>query len=158
MKQLIKGMLAVSSWLAPTDRGCCLRDLCSNDGNLFSVALHRQMLQICRESLEIVLIRKDRHRLGTEEVVVPDGQQAHEHRHIPFEGSGEKVHVHLMEAIQHGAKILWANGKHDRKAHRRTERIAPTHPVPDLEHVSGIDTEVRHFGRIHRDGNKVFSH
>src|SRR2546429_3476380 len=47
-----------------------------------SVALHRQLLQISRKPLEVLLVRQHRNRLRAEEIGVPDAQKAHEHRQV----------------------------------------------------------------------------
>ena len=122
---------------------------------MFAVALHRQLLEIGRESLQVLLVRQDRDGLGAEEVVVPDSQQTHEHRQVALERRGAEVLVHLVKAIEHGAEILRPDGEHGRKADRRVHRVAPADPVPEPEHVGGVDAEFRHFRRIGRDGDKM---
>ena len=44
---------------------------------MLAVALHRQLLQIGREALQVLLVGQHRDRLRAEEVVVPDAEQAH---------------------------------------------------------------------------------
>src|SRR5438093_245848 len=83
---------------------------------MFSVALHRQLLQICRETLQILLVRQDRDSLCAEKVVVPNGEQAHENRQVDLEGGRAEMLVHLVEAIQHAAEIIRTDGDHGRKA------------------------------------------
>ena len=122
---------------------------------MFAVALHRQLLQIGRESLQVLLVRQHRDGLGAEEIVVPDGQQAHEHRQVALERRGAEVLVHLVEAVQHGAEIVRADGQHRRETDRRIHRVAPADPIPEPEHVGGIDAELRHFGRVRRNRDKM---
>jgi hypothetical protein len=88
-----------------------------------------------------LFVRQNRHRLRAEEVVVPDRQEAHQDRQVFFEGRGAEMLVHLVEAVQHGPKVLRSNGEHRRKADRRVHRIPAADPVPELEHVSGVDAE-----------------
>ena len=52
---------------------------------MLAVALHRQLLEIGREALQVLLVGQHRDRLGAEEIVVPDGQEAHEHRQVALE-------------------------------------------------------------------------
>ncbi len=78
--QLIEGMLPVSSRLAPIDRAGRVGNLGSVQRDVLSVTLHRQLLQIGGESLQILFVRQDRNRLGAEEVAVPDAQQTHQDR------------------------------------------------------------------------------
>ena len=80
------------------------------------------------------------------------------HRKILFERRGAEVLVHLVEAVEHGAEILRADGEHGREADSGIHRVAPADPVPKLEHVGGIDAELRHLFRIRRDGDKMPRH
>ena len=122
---------------------------------MLAVALHGQLLQIGRKALQVLLVGQDRDGLGAEEIVVPDGQQAHEHRQIALERRGAEMLVHLMEAVEHGAEVVRADGKHRRQADRRVHGIAPADPVPELEHVRGIDAELRHLRGVRRDGDEM---
>ena len=110
---------------------------------MLAVALHRQLLQIGGEALQVLLVRQHGHGLGAEEVGVPDGQQPHEHRQVALERRGAEVLVHLVEAVEHGAEVLRADGEHRRQADRRVHRVAPADPVPEPEHVGGVDAELR---------------
>ena len=125
---------------------------------MLAVALHRQLLQIGREAPQVLLVRQHGHRLRTEEVVVPDGQQAQEHRQVALERRGAEVLVHLVEAIQHGSKVLRADREHRRQADGRVHRVASAHPVPEPEHVGGIDAEPGHLFRIRRHRDEMPGH
>src|SRR5215813_1889030 len=65
--ELVKGVLTVGSWLAPVDRTSLIIYLSSIYGDVLAVALHRQLLEIGREALKVLLIRKDSDRLRIEE-------------------------------------------------------------------------------------------
>ena len=155
MDQLVKRMLAVGSWLAPVDGAGIVGDFRTIECDVFAVALHRQLLQISREALQVLLVRQDRDGLCAEEVVVPNRQESHEHRQVALKGSCAEVLVHLVEAVQHGAEIIRADRKHRRETDRRIHRIAPADPIPEPEHVGRIDAELRHFRRIGRHRNKM---
>ncbi len=47
---------------------------------------------------------------------------------------------------------------HHRQPDRRTQRVPPTHPVPELEHVARIDPELAHRLRVRRHRHKVPRH
>ena len=110
---------------------------------MLAVALHRQLLQIGRKPLQVLLVGQHRNGLRAEEVVVPDGQQAHEHRQIPLERRGAEMLVHLVKAVQHRAEIVRADGQHGRKADGRVHGVAAADPIPEAEHVGGVDAELR---------------
>src|SRR5262249_13158104 len=74
MDQLVKRMLTVRSRFTPVNRAGIAGDFASIKCDVFAVALHRQLLEISRESLQVLLVRKDRYCRGTKEVVVPDSK------------------------------------------------------------------------------------
>ena len=45
------------------------------------------------------------------------------------------------------AEVLRPDGEHRRQADRRVHRVAPADPVPEAEHVGGVDAELRHLRR-----------
>src|SRR5262249_51454029 len=155
--QLVKGMLTVGSRLAPIDGTGIVIDPVTIESHMLTVALHCQLLQISWKPLQVLLVRKNRDGFCAEEVVVPDGQEAHEHRQVVLKGRGAEMFVHLMETIQHGAEIIRADRNHCRRPNARTQRIAPADPVPEPEHIGCINAELRHFRRICGYCNKVLS-
>src|SRR5215510_406943 len=157
MNQLVKRMLTIGSRLPPIDWTRIVIDPLTIESHMLTVALHGQLLQISRKALEILLIGQHRHGLCAEEVVVPDGQEAHEHRQVALKGRCAEVLIHLVKAVQHRAEIIRADRNHRRKADRRVHRIAPADPVPEPEHVGCINAELRHFRRICGYRNKVLS-
>src|SRR5262245_25101774 len=155
--QLVKRMLAVGSRLSPIDGTGIVIDPLTIESHMLAVTLHRQLLEVSRKALEVLLIGQHRHGLCAEEVVIPDGQEAHEHRQIPLKWRGAEMLIHLVKAVQHRAEIIRADRNHRRKADRRVHRIAPADPVPEPEHVGCINAELRHFRRICGYRNKVLS-
>src|SRR5207249_2492783 len=78
--QLVERMLPVGSRLTPVDGASRVGDLGTIERDVLAVALHRQLLQIGRKSLQVLLVRQHGNRLGAEEVVVPKGQEGQEYR------------------------------------------------------------------------------
>ncbi len=60
-----------------------------------------------------------------------------------------------MKARKHRLKVLRTGSDHGRKTDRRIHRIAPADPIPEPEHIRGVDAKSRHFTRIRGDGDKV---
>src|SRR5215470_8271268 len=60
MDELIKGVLAVGSRFTPVDGAGLVIDLGAVEDNVLAIALHCQLLQVRRETLEVLLIRKNR--------------------------------------------------------------------------------------------------
>src|SRR5437879_6831998 len=74
--ELVEGVLAVSAWLAKVDRAGLVVDLATVERDVLAVALHRQLLQVGREALQVLFVRQHGLRLNVKEVGVPDGQQS----------------------------------------------------------------------------------
>ena len=140
-------MLAVGPRLAPVDRAGRIRNPCAVERDRLAVALHRQLLQIGGESLEVLVIRQDGDRFRAEEVGVPDGQEPEEDRQIALERGGAEMLVHGVEAGEHRAEIVGADRDHRREADGRIHRVTAADPVPEPEHVRRVDAELAHFLR-----------
>src|SRR5208282_1807751 len=63
--------------------------------------------------------------------------------------------INLMEAVQHRMEVVRSDGQHRREADRRIHRIATANPVPETEHVRGIDAELRDLRSVGRYGYKM---
>src|SRR5215813_1065644 len=119
MNQLVERVLPVRSRLAPINRTGLIGDLGTVDPYVLAVTLHRQLLQVSRESLQVLFVRQDSDSLGPKEVVVPNGQKSHQHRQIAFKRRRSEMLIHLVKAGEHVAEIIRANGDHCRKPDRR---------------------------------------
>src|SRR5215470_7184296 len=105
-------MLTVGPRLAPIDRTSLGLDRRPIDRYVLAVALHRQLLEIGREALQVLIVGQHRGGLRAEEVVVPDAEKAHEHRQVAVKRRGPEMLVYRMEARQHFAETIWADGQH----------------------------------------------
>ena len=155
MDQLIERMLAVGARLAPVDRPRLIVDARAVERDVLAVALHRQLLEVRGKALQVLLVRQHRDRLRAEEIVVPDREQPHEHRQVALERRACGNAVHRVKAGEHGAEVLRADREHGRQADRRIHRVATADPVPEAEHVGGVDAELRHALGVGRYGDKV---
>ena len=63
--------------------------------------------------------------------------------------------VHLVSSEQHVLEVVGTDREHDGKSNRGPERVSSTDPVPELEHVGGIDSESGDGGSIGRESDKV---
>src|SRR6266850_2519034 len=150
-------VLPVSPGLAPVNRCGIGVDWLTLKGDALSVTLHGQLLEICRETFQVLLVRENGDGLRAEKVVVPEGEQAHEHGQVGFERRGAKVFVHLVEAIEHGAEIIRADGNHGGKTDGRTHGVTAADPIPELEHIGSIDAELGNLSGIGRYSNEMLS-
>src|SRR5690349_21279369 len=78
MNELIERVLTIRSRLAPVNRTRLILNLRSFERDVFAIALHGQLLEVGRESLQILFVGKHRDRFRTKEICVPDVKQAHQ--------------------------------------------------------------------------------
>ena len=80
--QLVEAVLAVRPGLAPVDRPGVVVDGRPVERHVLAVGLHRQLLQVGGEALEVLVVGHDADGLRVEEVAVPHRQKAHEHGQV----------------------------------------------------------------------------
>jgi hypothetical protein len=66
--------------------------------------------------------------------------------------------VHGVESGKHVAKIVRANGYYRGQADRAVHRIAAADPVPEAEHIRGIDAELADRVLVRRNGDEMARH
>jgi hypothetical protein len=105
--------------------------------------------------MHVLIVRQDGFGLGTMEVVVPEADQGQQYGHVLFIGGSGEVHVHLEGALQQGLEVLEAEGEGDGHADGGPGGVAAADPVPELEHVVGVDAELGHGLAVGRQGGEV---
>src|SRR6516165_504876 len=155
MDQLIKRMLAVGAGLTPKDWPGVAYDTVAVERYVLAVTIHRQLLEKAGKRFRILLVGEYADGLGAKEVGVPNRQQAHQHRKMALEGCGTKVLIDLVKTTEHRAEVFRTDSDHRRETDRRIHRVATDDPIPEREHVGGVDAERRHLGRIRRGGDKM---
>ncbi len=92
------------------------------------------------------LTRQNSLRRVAQEGAVPHTQQTQQHGQIASQRRLEEVHIHVVSTRQkrlhYGVSILQRQWQH---AHRRAHRVSPTNPVPESEHILGVDAECHSF-------------
>ena len=61
--------------------------------------------------------------------------------HVPLEWLGPEVLVDVVEPGEHRSEGVGADRDHQREPDRGVHRVAATDPVPEPEHVRGVDAE-----------------
>ena len=115
MDELIERVLAVGARLAPVDWPRVGANRAAVERDVLAVALHRELLQISGEALEILLVGQHGDRPSAEEVVVPKPNQTHQHRQVFPEWRGAEVLVHSVKAAKHLAEMRRADMKHPKR-------------------------------------------
>ena len=141
VNQLVERVLAVGARLAPVNRAGLVVYRLAGQRDPLAVAFHGQLLQVGREALQVLVVGQHRHRLRTEEVAVPHVEQAHQRRDVAAQRRAVEVVVHGMEAGQQLVEVVGADGQHGGQADGRVHAVAAAYPVPEAEHIGGVDAE-----------------
>ncbi|KAG5455398.1 MAG: hypothetical protein BJ554DRAFT_5199, partial [Olpidium bornovanus] len=135
--QLVERVLAVRAGLAPDDgpRGV-VPDLGTCPSHPLSVRFHVALLEVGREAVHVLV-------------------HAEQHREVLLERRGLEMDVHVVGALEKGLKIVGADVDADGQADRGPQAVAPTHPVPELEHVGLRDAEFGNRFGVGRERHEV---
>src|SRR5438128_1012860 len=79
MNELIKRVLPIGPRLAPVNGARFVTHTAPVQRDRFAVTLHRELLQVSRQSLEILVVRQDGDRFSAENVGIPNGEQRVQH-------------------------------------------------------------------------------
>jgi hypothetical protein len=66
--------------------------------------------------------------------------------------------IHFITTTQEFFKVVETDSDSNGKTDSRPERVTTTDPIPELEHVLGIDTEFSDLFSVGGEGNKVLSY
>src|ERR1700684_3915074 len=141
MNELVKRVLPVGSGLTPDDRPSLVAHGLAVEIHVLSVALHLQLLQVSWKAFEIVRVGHDAEGWRAEKIVVPGSKQAHQQRKIFLRRCRAEVLVHVAKSAEQIFEPLRTDRDHGGKSDRGIHRIAPSDPVPESEHVGGIDSK-----------------
>src|SRR5262245_15510927 len=109
MDQLVERVLTVGTRFTPVNRPRLIIDCRTVECYMLTVTLHRELLEIGRESLQVLLVGQYGYRISTKKIVVPHRQQRNQHGQISLKRRGAEMLVHFVEAFEHFAKALWSN-------------------------------------------------
>ena len=92
---------------------------------------------------------------GTAEIDLPDTDETEYDRQVLFQRRAGEMPIHFPCPGEQRIKIPHADRKCNRQADCRPQRIASAHPIPELEHVAGIDAEFLHLRTVGGDCNEM---
>ena len=72
-------------------------------------------------------------------------------------GASTEVLVDRVEAVEELAEPSRADRQHQRQADRRVDRVAAADPVPEAEHVVGVDAELGDLLGVGADRDEVLA-
>ena len=153
--ELVERVLAIGAGLAPEDLAGIGGHRGAVPADALAVRLHRELLQVGGEAVQVLVVGENRVARGVEEVDVPHVDEPHQRNDVLLERGVGKVLVQVMEAREELLEPLGAKGDDEREAHRSVHRVAAADPVPEAEHVLGVDAKLRDLLRIGRHGDEV---
>lgn len=108
--------------------------------------------------MQVLIKRRDKVSLGTEEIRVPYTEQTTEHRDVLLQGRFLEVFVHSMGAGEELVKILEANVKRDAETNGAPHAVTAANPALEAEHVLLVDAEFSDFALVGRESNEVLGY
>ena len=158
VQQLVEGVLTVGAGLAPEDLTGVGGHGAAVPADMLAVGLHGELLQVGRETMQVLAVRQHGVALGTEEVDVPDVEQAHQRNGIVLERRVAEVLVDSVEALEELLEALGTEHDDQRQAHGGVDGVAAADPVPEAEGVGGVDTEGLNLLECGGNGDEVLCH
>ena len=158
VQQLVESVLTVGAGLAPEDLTGVGGHGAAVPADVFAVGLHGELLQVGRETVQILAVRQHGVALGTEEVDVPDIEQAHQRDGVVLERGVAEVLVDGVEALEELLEALGTEHDDQRQAHGGVDGVAAADPVPEAEGVGGVDAEGLNLLECGGNGDEVLGH
>lgn len=155
VKELEETMLRVCGGFTEQDRAGGVLDIVTRAGDSLSVALHGQLLEVGRESMEVLVKGSDQVSLSAKEVTVPDTQKTGNHGNVLLQRSFTKVLVQRMSTGQELMEIVVANVKGNGETDGAPDGVTSTHPRFKFEHVLLVNTELGDLSLVGRQGDEV---
>ena len=85
MQKLVKGMLSVRARLAPHDRAGMSRQTSAVQSSRFAVRFHFQLLQICRQPQQALVVGKNGPGGVSAYLIVPNSNEREKDGQVPVE-------------------------------------------------------------------------
>ena len=121
MDQLIESMLAIRARFAPENFTGLICDRGAVPADRLTVRLHGQLLQVCRETVQILVIRKYCMRCCTEEVHIPYVHEAEKRYNVLFQRGAGEIFVNRVEPLEEVLKIIRTEDYSKRGTYRRID-------------------------------------
>lgn len=142
--ELVERVLAIGAGLAPDDGAAIDVERLAFAVDALAVAFHVALLEVGGEAVHVLVVGKNRDGARAEEIVVPDADEAERHGEIFLRRRVEEVLVHRVRAFEHLDEFVVADAEDDGQADGAPERVTAADPVPEAEHIGGVDAEFLH--------------
>ena len=143
MDQLVEGMLTVGAGFSPENLTGVVEDRRAIAAHRLTVGLHGELLEVGGETVQVLRIREDCVGISTQEVRVPDVEQAHDQREIFLRRCRGEVLIDCAHSAEEFFEMLGTDGDCKRGADCRIYRVASADPTPESESIRRVDTKFR---------------
>ena len=141
--ELVEGVLAVGARLTPKDLASLGGHGAAVPAHGLAVGLHGELLEVGGETVQVLRIREDCVGISTQEVRVPDVEQAHDQREIFLRRCRGEVLIDCAHSAEEFFEMLGTDGDCKRGADCRIYRVASADPAPESESIRRVDTKFR---------------
>lgn len=171
VEKLVEGVLCVGGRLTKQNGASRVLDVVAAASNGLSVGLHGQLLEVGGEPVHVLIeagpsqskfrlirnanLRRDKVRLGTKKVRVPDTEQTTNDGNVLLKRSLLEVLVHGVCTSKQLVEVVEANVESNAQTNGTPDTVTSTDPVREAKHVLLVDTELGHLGLVGGESNKV---
>lgn len=155
VEQLEEAVLGVGGGLTEQDRAGGILDVFTSAGDGLSVALHRKLLEVCGETVQVLVERCNKVGLSTKEVTVPHAQKTTEDRDVLFQRSLAEVGVHGVSTGKELVEVIEADVESNGETNGAPYGVATTNPGLKPEHVLCVNSELGDLLCVGRESNEV---
>ena len=141
MDELVEGVLAVRTRFAPEDRAGLVVHALAFTVDGLAVAFHVGLLEVGGQAVQVLVVREHRVAGSAEEVVVPHADEGEDNRHVLVGRGGLEMLIHFVGALVELHVVFETDAERDGKTNGRPQGVTAADPVPEFEHVRGVDTE-----------------
>ena len=144
MDHLIKRMLPICSRLTPNSGAGGPLHASPIKRDMLAVGFHLKLLQIRTESIEVLIVWKNRKSLRSQKIRIPNSNKRHKHWKIFCKWSRSEMFIHFVETTKHFFESCRSNCNHRRESDCRIHRVSPADPIPETKHICSIDSKGFH--------------
>ena len=153
--ELVEGVLAVRTRFAPKDRTSLVVHALGIAVNGLAVGFHVGLLEVGGEAVQVLVVREHRVAGSAEEVVVPHADEGEDNREVLVDRSGLEMLIHFVGALVELHVVVETDAEGDGETDCRPQGVTATHPVPEFEHVGGVNTESRNSFGVGGESHEV---
>src|SRR5690606_10969011 len=155
MNELVKGMLAVGTRLAPDDGPCLIIHRIAFAIHILAITFHIALLEVRRKPMQVLVVGEDSMCFGVEEIIVPLTKQRHDDWNVLLKRCLPEMGVARFCSLLQLLEVFVADAEYDGKPDGAPNRIPAPYPIPNLKHVLRIDADLAYRFGIGREGHEM---